>query len=509
LICASKAGSAALVHGKHAKNGGISATASSEGATHGASRVVFGEITGLEFAALEVALRVDLPITVSEPTDETAQPDTDRLSQGGDASTTPASFDILDGARGGEDVILFDGDCIIGSGARVDLRIPDRGVSKRHAQLRIRGGLFVLKDLASTNGTFVNGARIGRAYLSPGDIVTVGTCRLRFGQRPPATDKILSPHDSFGPLYGSSTVMRQLFGVAERIARGPATVLIQGKSGTGKDLLARAVHDASPRAAKPYVVFDCSAVSEELISSELFGHVPGAFTGAQGRRRGAFESATEGTLFLDEVGELPLSLQPKLLRALESKEVRPVGADRPTPVNVRVIAATNRDLKEMVKTGAFREDLYFRLAVIRLEMPPLERRREDIPGLAARLLQRIGGETAATELTADAIAALTKYDWPGNVRELRNVLERSLALAAGARLTSRDLALTSAAAETDNETTGLPSLEQSERDLILRTLAHTAGNRAETARLLGIHRETLREKMRRHGISATRPRAKR
>jgi transcriptional regulator with GAF, ATPase, and Fis domain len=241
--------------------------------------------------------------------------------------------------------------------------------------------------------------------------------------------------------------MREVFGLLERLAPTDATLLVGGETGTGKDLLARAAHAASPRARHPFIVVDCGAVVGTLIESELFGHEKGAFTGAIEARKGAFELAHKGTLFLDEIGELPLSLQPKLLRSLESRRIRRVGGEREIPVDIRVIAATHRNLRLEVERGKFREDLYFRLAVVPLHLPPLRERRDDVPLLAEQLLARLATEPGAAPMSIgkESLMALRAHDWPGNVRELRNVLER-------AALMSR------AAGQTEVRLVGLPAL---------------------------------------------------
>jgi transcriptional regulator with PAS, ATPase and Fis domain len=236
--------------------------------------------------------------------------------------------------------------------------------------------------------------------------------------------------DSFGRAAGATKIMRDLFGLLSKVAPTEATVLLEGETGTGKELLAEAIHLHSGRKGGPYVVVDCGSLPKDLIGSELFGHVRGAFTGAVGNKRGLIEEADGGTLFLDEIGELPLELQPQLLRALEKREVRPIGDLRSKKVNIRVVAATHRGLADMVKAGTFREDLYFRLAVVRALVPPLRKHKEDIPLLVRTFVKdHKGGDFA---LSPDVIAQLEHHDWPGNVRELRNVVERGLSLEGGA-----------------------------------------------------------------------------
>jgi len=409
---------------------------------------------------------------------------------------------VLSGPDSGRQAVLESGKLVIGSAPTAGFALKDRSVSKRHAEVMLSAGHYLVKDLGSTNGSFLNGNRIREAYLNPGDVLTLGTCQLRFE---PRVDEVKIPpsvRDRFGPVYGAGPLMRQLFGVLERIAPTETTVLLHGESGTGKDLFARAIHAASARASGPFQVFDCSATVADLIAADLFGHLEGAFTGAQRHRQGAFEAAAGGTLFLDEIGELPLDLQPKLLRALEAREVRPLGGNAAVKTNVRVVAATHRDLFRMVREGTFREDLYYRLAVVKLDIPALRLRREDLPGLIRELAQSIPGRHGPGELTAEALAVLAAQSWPGNVRELRNLLERTMALSDGSTIDAKDLMLANAAAAPGQPELAGHTLEQIERIAIEQTLARTGGHLGRTAQLLGIHRQTLREKIRRYEIHA-------
>jgi DNA-binding NtrC family response regulator len=293
-------------------------------------------------------------------------------------------------------------------------------------------------------------------------------------------------------MVGESPPMRALFGILARIARHDAAVLITGPSGTGKELAARAVHDHGPRQDGPFVAVNCAAITDSLFESELFGHEKGAFTGAIQRQNGAFQNADGGTLFLDEVGELKLEAQAKLLRALESGEVRRVGAQRPEFPDVRVIAATNRDLAEMVHRGTFREDLYFRLAVLTVRMPALHERLSDLPLIAKTLLQRLYPEAS---ITPEALGRLRQHPWPGNVRELRNVLTRAYVLG-GATIGCDHIAFDALAFR--DESTDRPPQRgfKLEREVVLRTLERHGGNRSNAARELGIPRSTLNYKLR-------------
>jgi two-component system, NtrC family, response regulator AtoC len=302
-------------------------------------------------------------------------------------------------------------------------------------------------------------------------------------------------------MVGASRPMRELFDAVRRAARGASTVLITGESGTGKELVARAVHEASGRSGA-FVPVNCAAIPADLIESELFGHTGQAFTGARQQRAGLFESADDGTIFLDEVGELPLQVQPKLLRALQEGAVRRVGSDREREVNVRVVAATNRDLEAEVRAGRFREDLFWRLNVIALRVPPLRERPFDIPLLVEHFVAKAAGASGSEPLdvTREALAVLTAYSWPGNVRELENAVERAVAFAQGAEITAADLP---ERVRTSGEAAGLVArasarrltLDELERDYILETLRQTGGNKSRAAEMLGLDRKTLYRKL--------------
>jgi transcriptional regulator with GAF, ATPase, and Fis domain len=309
----------------------------------------------------------------------------------------------------------------LGSAPGADLRLPHPTVSRLHARLEVRAGVPWVEDLGSTNGVFVGGIRVGAAQLVDGARLQLGSLTVEVGVPASERREPLWPTERFGPLLGRSAAMRALFERVRRVAASDACVFVHGETGTGKDLVARAIHDESPRRASPFVVFDCSAVPEALFEAELFGHTRGAFTGADRAREGAAAAARGGTLFLDEVGELPLTTQPKLLRMLETGTIRRVGEARHEAVDVRVVAATHRDLAKMVAAGTFREDLYFRLVVLPLEVPALHERPEDIPLLIAHFAK---GREVDGALLEEAV----RRRWPGNVRELRAFVERALAL---------------------------------------------------------------------------------
>ncbi len=310
-----------------------------------------------------------------------------------------------------------------------------------------------------------------------------------------------------GALIGKSHKMQQIFTLIDRVAVSTASVLITGESGTGKEMVARAIHDASPRASKPFIAINCSAIPDNLLESELFGHKRGSFTGAQGDRRGLFEEANGGTLFLDEIGDMPRSLQSKLLRVLQERKVRPVGANINVDIDVRVIAATNMDLKKAINEGIFREDLYFRLSVVPIELPALRERSEDIPYLAEHFLKRSCAKNniSPKRLTKDAFAKLMRLPWKGNVRELENTVERAAVMTERDIIDHNDIRTESTSAA-DDKVRGLfaelPSLLQLEREYISYVLTETGDHKERAAEILGINRKTLYRKEREYGIKA-------
>jgi DNA-binding NtrC family response regulator len=309
----------------------------------------------------------------------------------------------------------------------------------------------------------------------------------------------------FGELIGESAVMKAIYRVVNTVAANKSTVLVSGASGTGKELVARNIHERGPFAAQPFVAINCAGLSETLLDSQLFGHRRGAFTGAVSDHDGVFRAAQGGTLFLDEVAEVPLSLQAKFLRAVEQREVTPLGASLPVPVDVRLIAASNRDLEAEVRAGRFRSDLYYRLNVVHIELPPLSARREDIPLLVEHFLERFSRQyrVAPRRLAAEAMERLRTYAWPGNVRELQNVIERAFALAVADTITLDDLpaALRGGAPPPPLDPDAVPTLEDAERRLFAAALRKSGGNKNEAARLLGIDRQRLYRKIEKYGLT--------
>jgi DNA-binding NtrC family response regulator len=352
---------------------------------------------------------------------------------------------VTEGPDAGREFVIERAKVYLGRAAVNDIVLTDRSISGTHLELRAEEQGMVLRDLSSTNGTYLAGCRVRELVLAPDVPIRLGPhTTLKLLPTDGVVELPLSEQERFGGVIGRSVIMRQLFATLSRIGPSDLPCLIEGDTGTGKERIARAIHDASRRKSKPYVVLDCSSIPRDLMESYVFGHERGAFTGAHGQHKGAFEQASGGTLFLDEVGELDISLQPKLLRVLENREFKRVGGQDLVRADCRVLAATNRDLRAMVHEGTFREDLYFRLSVVQLGLPALRERREDIPLLVEHFLQDAWRERAdepLPRLTADALDALMTYAWPGNVRELKNVIQRAASLTPGPTIDRPDLLL--------------------------------------------------------------------
>ncbi|HZJ63352.1 MAG TPA: sigma 54-interacting transcriptional regulator [Kofleriaceae bacterium] len=422
--------------------------------------------------------------------------------------TAARSYTLQVLGQGGATVALGARPVVVGAHASCDLVLADPQVSRRHAELAVLPEGIRIKDLGSTNGTWWQGTRVGEVVVPSGATVQFGATPVRIAAAE-AVSLPPSEQDHFGAMAGKSVAMRELFAVLEMAGPTEATVLVEGESGTGKELAARAVHESSPRATGPFVVVDCSAITESLFDSHLFGHVRGAFTGADRDRKGAFVEASGGTLFLDELGELPLPAQAKLLRVLEAQTVQPVGADRPLQVDTRVVAATHRDLSRMVAAKQFRFDLFYRLAVVHVALPPLRERLEDLPHLIATFYHRRGADPGPID--GDNLERMRRHAWPGNVRELRNVLERAWALSEpGARFRELRLWLDpNAAAPQLSEVvdTALPFKEAKERwndhferRYVAMVFASNASNVTRAAEHAGLSRRHFRELLYKHGI---------
>ncbi|WP_437782813.1 sigma 54-interacting transcriptional regulator [Sorangium sp. So ce1097] len=419
--------------------------------------------------------------------------------------------------------MVLDGDFIrIGSHPSNDLVLADRAVSRFHCIIERVKPAFRLTDVGSRNGTSIAGVRVRDADVLPECRIELGDSVVRVRDADAVAETELARAPSFGALQGVSVPMRRLFPILDRVAKSTPDVLIEGENGTGKEVIATELVQRSARAHKPLVIVDCGAISPSLIESELFGHVRGAFTGASRDRAGAFEEADGGTVFLDEIGELPLEMQPKLLRALASREVRRLGESRVRKVDIRVIAATNRRLEREVNSGRFREDLYYRLSVLTVRVPPLRERKEDIGVLVQCFLNELGAIDKAGLFPSEVIEDMKRYDWPGNVRELRNYVERRVVLGDGASMgaaapAERDAAPAerdAAPAERDAAPAGAPAaniempfkeakdaiIDRFERGYLAALLEWSNGNVSRAARKAGLDRMYLHRLLQRHGL---------
>ncbi len=415
---------------------------------------------------------------------------------------------VTRGPDKGREATMQGGRLVMGTDPECDLVLTDTSASRRHCELAAEPSGLVLRDLGSTNGTFVADLRIEKATLPPQTILVVGRNQVTVCVQHEREERPLSRHERFGELLGRSPAMRHAFNLLDAAAQSDSTVLLEGESGTGKELAARAIHARSTRSEGPFVVVDCGAMAPTLLESELFGHEKGAFTGATITREGALAAAHRGTLFLDEVGELELSLQPKLLRFLERRELRPLGSNTLKTVDVRVVAATHRRLEQMTAAKSFREDLYYRLAVIRVRLPALRERPEDIAmlalAMAAKLRPHLDPQRWLDEAT---LTMLGGYAWPGNVRELRNVVERLAALPGVSPETllrseksSESAPLEPALATRSYHEAKDQVLERFERDYLTALLKREQGVVVRAAEVAGVPRQTLFRLIKKHGL---------
>jgi DNA-binding NtrC family response regulator len=415
---------------------------------------------------------------------------------------------VVNGPDRGEAVVVTGDPTVIGSGSGSDVRLSDATISRRHLSAALTDGGALVRDLGSTNGSFVRGARFQELLLGFGAEIQIGQTTLKFV--PEEEPVAIAPADSesFGGLVGRDPKMRQVFQLLSEVANTEATVLLEGETGTGKELLAEEIHRHSPRRDQPFVVFDCGAVPKELIESALFGHVRGAFTGAVADRPGAFIEAEGGTLFLDEIGELATEMQPSLLRAIDKRMIRPVGGSSYQNVSLRVVAATNRDLRAEVAARRFREDLYYRVAVFRISVPPLRERPADVPLLVERFVREFGGRRNFQVRPQDH-DLLARYPWPGNVRELRNLIERACALSHGDVLDFGDFF--GPHGTPGPSATGIPYdlpfkeakakvIDHFEREYLQVLLERHGGNLSAASRSADVDRKHLRELLRKHGL---------
>jgi transcriptional regulator with GAF, ATPase, and Fis domain len=439
-----------------------------------------------------------------------------------------AKLVVVDGPEKGQDFDLNKTKTYVGRSSVNDITIKDNSISSTHFELRAEEEGFLLRDVGSTNGTMLGGCRIKEVYLSPNATFRAGNSTFKLLPSDEVMEIPLSADEHFQGVIGRSVAMREVFATLEKVAPSELTSLIHGETGTGKERIARAIHDASRRKSKPYVVLDCSAIPKDLMESYVFGHEKGAFTGATSQHKGAFEQANGGTLFMDEIGELDISLQPKLLRVLENREFKRVGGTSTIRSDVRVIAATNRDLREMVNEGTFREDLYFRLSVISILLPPLKDRRDDIPLLVENFIDLVAErrpDMPKARLTADALDMLMSYSWPGNVRELKNVIERAASLCNDNTIERSDLHLggsilaspapfqTAAPDPNDPDSTRIDVdltipykeakaeiLDQFEYDYLERLMDEFDGNISQASKHAGLTRYHLRELLKKHDL---------
>ncbi len=399
---------------------------------------------------------------------------------------------------------------VIGTDETCDLVLTDPSVSRRHLEIGLHESGTRIRDLGSTNGSLLGAVRLGEVIVGETVRITLGDTAIEIEPLATTIETEASDRPRFGRLVSVSVAMREAFAALEKAAASELPVLVTGETGTGKELAAEGLHEASPRAGGPFVAVDCGAIPSGLVESELFGHVKGAFTGAVRDRKGALPGASGGTIFLDEIGELPLDLQPKLLRALEKKEVRPVGAEGTVAVDVRIVAATNRDLVREVAAGRFRQDLYYRLAVVTVRLPPLRARPEDVAVLVRLFLAEIDRRRAAEGkaplgvLPAEALEALVRHDWPGNVRELRNVVERWAVLGGAVEPPSETAR---ADGTPDAGLLALPlhdARDRLARDFERRYLAalleRTGGNVSAAAREAGVDRRYMQRLLSKHGL---------
>jgi transcriptional regulator with GAF, ATPase, and Fis domain len=393
----------------------------------------------------------------------------------------------------------------IGTATDNDLVLTDPTVSRRHCAIIPTAEGFRVSDEGSTNGVLLGRLRIFHAVVSGSSELRIGESTLSVVPLSERVQREQATSDHFGDLLGVSPLMRELFADLSRIANADVTVLIEGETGTGKELVAESIHSASARAEKPLVVFDCGAVTPTLVESELFGHERGAFTGAVAARPGLFEQADGGTIFLDELGELPKDLQPKLLRVLEKREVRRLGSPRAIPIDVRVIAATNRKLSVEVARGNFRQDLYFRLAGAYVQVPPLRDRMEDLPMLVEHFLRRCVPPRSPSEISPPVWTMFQAHRWPGNVRELRNAVDRLLVTPERALAQLQASAVPHLPSASEMELVPLrvarrDASEEFERSYLARLLAKTGGNVTRAAAIAEVSRQMIQKLMRKQGL---------
>jgi transcriptional regulator with GAF, ATPase, and Fis domain len=417
------------------------------------------------------------------------------------------SLTVVEGPDVGKSLRAATSEISVGTAPGNDLVLTDPTVSRHHISLTATPEGFQLRDLGSSNGTRVGGVTLALGYVDDGARVRVGRTTVRIDQVDEAICEALSPDDRFGSILGASAGMRRIFAALPRIAQSDSTVLLEGETGTGKGVLAAAIHEASARASRPFVVLDCAAIAPTLIESELFGHVKGSFTGATSDRAGAFEQTSGGTIFIDEIGELPLDMQPKLLRALEERTVKRVGGNQRVKLDARVIAATNRDLRAEINRGAFRADLYYRLNVVRLHIPPLRERTGDIERLARHFYAELLPDQP---MPGELLDGFRRQAWPGNVRELRASVERAVLFDDPALMAldgAREEGKVEGAEESESFDPRVPfrvakqrAADRWEGRWVLELMTHAKGNISEASRMAKMDRSHLRTLLRKYGV---------
>jgi len=425
-----------------------------------------------------------------------------------------AKLVVVSGPDRGRELSLTAGTHMVGKAPTCELVLRDDAVSRRHLEVALLPDGVRIKDLGSTNGSFYKGARFESIYVGPGALITLGETVLAIRAATPAY-RIPAGASHFGAVIGASEAMSKIFEVLERVAPSDVSVLLQGETGTGKELIVEALHAASSRREGPLVVCDLGVIPRALMESELFGHVRGAFTGADQAREGAFEQADGGTLLLDEIGELADEGQRLLLRALEKREIRPVGGRSYRPVDLRIVATTHRDLAAEVRAGRFREDLYHRLCVVRVVVPPLRERAGDVAILVEAFLAQAAQAAGRRppHVPPETLAALEAHDWPGNVRELKNVLERAVSLAPEEReldalvlgLSESERSGPGGEAESDSlsfREAKFRLVAAWEYDYLTALLARADGNVSRAARDAGLDRPYLHRLLKKHGLGS-------
>ncbi len=415
---------------------------------------------------------------------------------------------VMKGADAGKRFALGKKRLVVGKGSSCDLQFVDATVSRQHIEIAADDDTYSVRDLGSTNGTQINGTRIKEAFLSPGDRIQVGNIELMFQpiyETPEESE--YQATERFGNLVAASASMKSILGLLRKAATSSTTVLLRGETGVGKSALAKALHTEGPRRKGPFVVFDCASVAPTLVESELFGVKKGAFTGAYESRAGACELAVGGTLFIDEICDMPIELQAKLLRVLEDKEVQRLGDTKPRRLDIHVVAATRVNLEEAVRDGRFRRDLYYRIAVLEVMVPSLKNRKEDLPLLCNHFLTDSRGDDAWSRFTPALRDELKAYSWPGNIRELRNVLERLECIGPDGVLTpqvdskhAREGLALSFELDRPFKEAKEELIEAFEREYLEKLLERSNGRIAPAAREAGLNRKYFYDLLRKHGL---------